>query len=145
MKIWREYGSEHSANLVMIGHFEDATEATKAKEIIDALTEQVARDQESGALVVGNASGHYGKEMLNLLLQLNVSSIGPSELEQFAYEFDVEVSGGKIIITTDELDIAVFLKIMFLRGARIEIYSAHHHSTSSIDADNSEAELSCQD
>ena len=30
MKIWYQHGSEHSANLVMIGHFEDATEATKA-------------------------------------------------------------------------------------------------------------------
>ena len=127
MKIWHEHGSEHSANLVMIGHFEDATEATKAKEIIDALTDQVAKDQESGALVFGCPSDRYGEEMLNLLDQLNVASIGPGELEQFAYEVNIQVEGEKLIVTTDELDIAVFLKILFLRGARIELYSAHDH------------------
>ena len=51
MKIWYQHGSEHSANLVMIGQFEDATEATKAKEIIDALTNQVAEDEYNGTLV----------------------------------------------------------------------------------------------
>ena len=127
MKIWHEHGSEHSANLVMIGHFEDATEATKAKEIIDALTDQVARDQASGALVFGSPSDRYGKEMLDLLGQLNVASIGPGELEQFAYEVNVELEGEKLIVTTEELDIAGFLKILFLRGARIELYSAHYH------------------
>ncbi len=127
MKIWHEHGSEHSANLVMIGQFEDATEATKAKEIIDALTDQVAKDQESGALVFGSPSDRYGKEMLDLLGQLNVASIGPGELEQFAYDVNVKVEGEKLIVTTDELDIAAFLKVLFLRGARIELYSAHDH------------------
>lgn len=127
MKIWHEHGSEHSANLVMIGHFEDATEATKAKEIIDELTDQVARDQDSGALVFGSPSGRYSEDMLGLLAQLNVASIGPGELEQFAYEVNIEVEGDKLIFTTDELDIASFLKVLILRGARIELYSAHDH------------------
>lgn len=127
MKIWHEHGSEHSANLVMIGRFEDATEATKAKEIIDALTDQVARDQDSGALVFGSPSERYSEDMLDLLGQLNVASIGPGELEQFAYEVNIEVEGNKLVFTTDELDIASFLKILFLRGAKIELYSAHDH------------------
>ncbi len=127
MKIWYQHGSEHSANLVMIGHFEDATEAAKAKEIIDALTEQVAKDHESGALVFGSPSDRYGKEMLDLLGRLNVASIGPAELEQFAYEVNVKVEGQSVVITTDELDIAAFLKVLFLRGGRVEVYSAHDH------------------
>jgi hypothetical protein len=127
MKIWHQHGSEHSANLVMIGHFEDATEATKAKEIIDALTKQVAEDQDKGALVLGNPSERYGTEMLDLLGRLNVASIGPGELEQFAYDVNVEVEGNKVVVTTEELDIVAFLKVMFLRGARIEVYSAHDH------------------
>jgi len=127
MKIWCQYGSEHSANLVMIGHFEDAIEATKAKEIIDALTDQVARDQESGALVVGSPSGRYGKEMLDLLSKLNVASIGPAELEQFAYDVDVDVEGSDVVVTTEEIDVSAFLKVMFHCGARIEVYSAHYH------------------
>jgi hypothetical protein len=123
MKIWYQHGSEHSANLVMIGHFEDATEAAKAKEIIDAITKQVAEDQDKGTLVIGSPSERYGKEMLALLGRLNIASIGPQELEQFAYEVRVEVEGSDVVLTTDELDISAFLKVMFLRGARIEVYS----------------------
>ena len=127
MKIWYQHGSEHSANLVMIGHFEDATEATKAKEIIDALTKQVAEDQEKGTIVIGSPSERYGKEMLDLLGRLNIGSIGPQELEQFAYEVRVKVEGSDVVLTTDELDISAFLKVMFHHGARIEVYSAHDH------------------
>jgi hypothetical protein len=127
MKIWHQHGSEHSANLVMIGHFEDATEAIKAKEIIDAITKQVAEDQEKGTLVLGAPSERYGKEMLDLLGRLNVSSIGPRELEQFLYDVSVKVEGSKMIFMTDEVDISAFLKVMFDRGARIEVYSAHDH------------------
>ena len=127
MKIWYLHGSEHSANLVMIGHFEDATEATKAKEIIDALTKQVLEEQNKGTLIVGSPSERYGREMLDLLGRLNVASIGPAELEQFAYDLTVKVEGNQVIVTTDELDIAAFLKVMLLRGARIEVYSAHDY------------------
>lgn len=127
MKLWYQHGSEHSANLVMIGHFEDATEATTAKEIIDALTKQVADDQHKGTLVVGSPSERYGTEMLDLLGRLNVASIGPQELEQFAYEVTVKLEGSKIVLTTEEIDISAFLKVMFNRGARIEVYSAHDH------------------
>ncbi|WP_437336604.1 DUF6375 family protein [Sorangium sp. So ce394] len=127
MKIWYQHGSEHSMNLVMIGHFEDASEATKAKEIIDALMKQVAEDQEKGTLVVGSPSERFGEEMLNLLVRLNIGSIGPQELEQFAYEFSVEVDGRDVILTTEEFDVSAFLKVMVLKGARVEVYSAHDH------------------
>lgn len=127
MKIWYQHGSEHSANLVMIGHFKDATEATKVKEIIEALTKQVLEDQEKGTLVIGSPSERYGKEMLDLLGRLNVASIGPRELEQFAYDVSVKVEGSEVVVTTDEIDVSAFLKVMFDHGARIEVYSAHTH------------------
>lgn len=126
MKIWYQHGSEHSANLVMIGHFENATEATKAKEIIEALTTQVAEDQSKGTLTLGSPSDRYGNEMLDLLGRLNVS-IGPQEIEQFAYEVSVKIDGNDLVLTTDELDISAFLKVMFLSGARVEVYSAHDY------------------
>lgn len=127
MKIWYQHGSEHSANLVMIGHFQDATEATRAKEIIDELTKQVVEEQAKGALVLGSSSERYGDAMLDLLGRLNINSIGPRELEQFLYEVRLKVEGSKMIVTTDEVDISAFLKVMFDLGARVEIYSAHYH------------------
>jgi len=126
MKIWYQHGSEHSANLVMIGHFESIADATKAKEIIDALTQQVAEDQSNGTLTVGSPSDRYTEGMLDLLGRLSVS-IGPQEVEQFAYEVSVEVEGNDLILTTEELDISAFLKVMFLKRARIEVYSAHDY------------------
>ena len=127
MKIWNEYGSEHSANLLMIGHFENIDDATKAKEIIKVLTKQVAEDQANGILTLGSPSGRYGSAMLDLLGRLNVTIIGPQELEQFAYEVNVELQGKDLILTTEEYDISAFLKVMFMEGARIEVYSAHDY------------------
>ena len=127
MKIWYQHGSEHSANLVMIGHFENAAEATKVKEIIDALTKQVAEDQSNGTLTVGSPSERYGEEMLDLIARLNISTIGPQEVEQFAYEVSVKVEGNDLVLTTEEFDISAFLKVMFQKGARIEVYSAHNY------------------
>lgn len=127
MKIWYQYGSEHSANLVMSGHFKDTTEATRAKEIIDALTKQVGEDQDKGDLVLGSPLERYSKAMLDLLGKLNIASIGPQELEQFLYDVSVKVEGSKVIVTTDEIDISAFLKVMVDHGARIEVYSAHDY------------------
>lgn len=127
MKIWYQHGSEHSANLVMIGYFKDVTEAIKAKEIIDELTKQVVDDQDKGALVLGSPSERYSDTMLGLLGRMNVGSIGPRELEQFLYEVSVKIDGSNMILTTEELDISAFFKVMFDCGARIEIYSAHNY------------------
>lgn len=127
MKIWYQHGSEHSANLVMIGHFENATDATKAKEIIDTLTNQLREEEASGTRTVGQPSERYGEAMLDLLGRLNVASIGPRELDQFLYDVSMNIEGSKIILTTEEVDISAFLKVMFDQGARIEVYSAHDY------------------
>jgi len=39
----------------------------------------------------------------------------------------VKVEGSKMILTTDEVDISAFLKVMLDSGARIEVYSAHDY------------------
>lgn len=127
MKIWYQHGSEHSANLVMIGHFENVADAMKAKEIIDALTKQVREEELSGTRTIGHPSERYGDAMLDLLGKLNIGSIGPSELEQFAYEVNIKAQGDDLVLTTEELDISAFLKVMFLNGARVEVYSAHDY------------------
>lgn len=130
MKIWVQHGSEHSANLVMIGHFANVADAMKAKEIIDALTHQVREEESNGTRTIGHRSERYGDEMLDLLGKLDIGSIGPSELEQFSYEVDIKAEGNDLILTTEELDISAFLKVMFLNGARVELYSAHDYPDS---------------
>ncbi len=126
MKIWCQHGSEHSANLVMIGHFMEVTDATKTKEIIDKLTERVRKD----GSVSRSPSHGYSNSMLDLLTELHVASIAPQELEQFLYDVCVEVEGSNVVVTTEEIDVSAFLKVMVARGARVEVYSAHHYPNS---------------
>jgi hypothetical protein len=123
MKIWYQHGSEHSANLVMIGRFEDSTKALKTKEIIDAIKEQVQKEVEDNKSAFFNPSNRYSQEMIDLLVRLNMAMIDPSCLRQFVYDVSVEVENQSLIITTDEIDIAAFMQVLFYCGARIEIYS----------------------
>ena len=37
MKIWQSFGSEHSSNLVMIGHFKNVADAQEAQKLIEIL------------------------------------------------------------------------------------------------------------
>lgn len=125
MKIWQGYGSEHSANLVMIGHFKSAADATKAREMIECITERVRSDEDAGAMKVGEPAARYSDAMLDLLGKLNFVSVGPGELEQFVYDVSIDVKGNDLVIRTEELDVAAFLKVLISRGARVEVYSAH--------------------
>ncbi|MEM7201823.1 MAG: DUF6375 family protein [Planctomycetota bacterium] len=127
MKIWYGYGSEHSANLVMIGHFKDAGDAAKAMQVIEWLTNQVNADVEAGAIEVGNPVHRFSDGMLELLGKAHFHSVGPAELEQFVYDVDVEADDSKIIITTEEIDVSAFLKVLIDKGARVEVYSAHEY------------------
>jgi hypothetical protein len=128
MKIWYQHGSEHSANLVMIGHFKSALEATQVKEIIDALTRQVSEDHAVGTHTLGSASDRYSDAILDLFSRYDVAAIGPQEVDQFASDVSIKIEDNDLVLTTDEFDISAFLKVMVLKGARIEVYSAHHHS-----------------
>lgn len=127
MKIWYQYGSEHSANLVMIGHFKSADNVTKAKEIIDALVKQVREEESNGSLTIGHPSERYSDTMLDLLGKLNINSIGSGELEQLVYDVRIEAQGNDLVLTTEELDVSAFLKVMVDKGARVEVYSAHDY------------------
>ncbi|WP_328842915.1 DUF6375 family protein [Streptomyces sp. NBC_00258] len=127
MKAWYGYGTEHSMNLVMIGRFEDATAAERAHAVIKQLTTALQAEEETGRLTVGEPNDRYSDEVLKLLSDLNIHSIGPRELEQFLYDLDVRRDGDSIVVTTDETDVQALLKVLLDKGARIEVYSAHDH------------------
>ncbi len=127
MKIWNGYGSEHSANLVVIGQFENAQDAAKAKQMVDWLIEQVRRDIDARLLAVGEPMDSYTDGMRELLHRLNVYTVGPGEAEQFSYDVNVELKDDRVVMTTDEYDVSAFLKLMLSEGARVEVYSAHNY------------------
>ncbi len=126
MKIWKGYGSEHSMNLVMIGHFKEACDAREAKRLIDQLIERVAREAKSdqGNTVPGN---RFTDAMLELMKEAKLYILNPAELEQLLYDVRIDVEDNKIVMTTDEVDVLAFLKVLLDKGARVEVYSAHDY------------------
>jgi uncharacterized protein DUF6375 len=127
MKIWYGYGSEHSMNLVMIGHFIDEAGASEVKDVIDQLTDYVLRESETGEVEVGRRTDRFPRSLLDLMSKIGIYDIAPEELEQFAYDVRVELQGDKVVMTTDESDFSAFLKVLVNKGARVEVYSAHFH------------------
>lgn len=127
MKIWEGYGSEHSANLIMIGRFKEVKDAKETLQKIEKLKEQVDKENQDGSIVVGGATDRYSDEMLRLLGELNIGSLGPNELEQFAYDVSIEQNEKELVFKTDEVDVAAFFKILIHEGAKVEIFSRHEY------------------
>ncbi len=127
MKLWFGHGSEHSMNLVMIGQFEDARQAASAKQRIDQVTELVSAEVDDGAIEIGEQADRFTEAMLDLLRTANLYTLGPAELEQFAYDINVAIEDTMVVVTTDEIDVSAYLKILLESGARVEVFSAHNY------------------
>jgi hypothetical protein len=130
MKIWRGYGSEHSSNLVMIGHFKTVMDAAKAKRIIDRLAEQVNADVKAGLMSESDQPQRFTPHIMDLFKEVETYIVAPAELSQFNYEFSVNLKGDTVVLTTEEYDISAFLKILVHEGARVEVFSRHDYPTS---------------
>lgn len=125
MKIWYGYGSEHSANLVLVGRFVSSADAKTAARAIADLERQVRSDLDAGLFTLDGDSRRFTDGMLDLLQQLRLHSFGPADVEQFAYDYNVEVEEAQLVVTTDEIDVSAFIKLMIDRDAKVEVFSAH--------------------
>lgn len=118
MKIWHSYGSEHSAQLVMIGRFktiEDADGAHKALEEIHEYMRNHSPDLHQAV--------RYPPELVALLKRLNLHNLSVHEIDQFSYDVSSTLKRDEVIIDTNEPDISAYLKVMVDRGARVEVFS----------------------
>jgi Family of unknown function (DUF6375) len=122
MKIWNGYGSEHSADLVLIGRFKDEVSAEKAKAVIEEITEYIARSDENFY-----EAQRYSDGVMELLKRVGWHDVNPTELAQFYSSGSPKLCGKELTIRTDEPDISAFLKLMVDHGARVEVYSAHSY------------------
>jgi len=125
MKIWQGYGSEHSMNLVMIGHFKSTEDSKKTYKLIEQLTEGL-RDK----IDVGSQGDRFDDDVMGLLKETKCYNLSPIELEQFLYDTSTRLEKEKLILTTDESEVSAFLKLVLVHGAKIEIYSAHDYPIS---------------
>ena len=127
MKIWTGYGTEHSMNLVMIGHFNEVEDAAEVLHVIERIQEVARTQEEAGLLQPGGPLSDYPSWFSQLLREINFYSIGPNEVEQFLYEVSVDREDNRIVVHTDETDVSALMKLMVDRGGRVEVYSAHYH------------------
>lgn len=138
MKIWSEFGTEHSSNLVMIGKFKTEEDAQHTKDAIYQFIELIRQASESDEIVIGENNGDFPEKVLEFAsANSGFRSLNPHELEQFLYEMNIEKRGDAINITTDEYDISALIKIMFQKGARVEVYSAHDYPKTGLGRDTS--------
>ena len=126
MKIWNQYGSEHSMNLVMIGSFKEASDANMAKQLIEELIDHV-RNEPAKSQDDDPRETRFSKAMLDFMVNAGLSTIGASELDQFNYDVHVDINGNKVVLKTDESEVSAFLKLLIEKGARVEVYSAHEY------------------
>lgn len=117
MKTWNNYGSEHSANLVMIGRFKTEISAEKAMEAIEKVTAFMTTTDNDH-----REAERYSEEAIRLLQECKAYNLAPYELEQFVYPVHPKLKDGTIEIQTDEPDLSAFMKLMIDHGARVEIY-----------------------
>lgn len=127
MKVWLGYGSEHSANLVIIGTFKSTEEAQDTKSLLDEMTRIAEQDEKSGHLKIDGGNTKFSKTFLEYCGEQNFMWFGPNDPTQFLYENRTRVEGDKLVITTEESEFSAFLKVMLHGGAKIEIYSAHDY------------------
>jgi hypothetical protein len=127
MKIWKGYGTEHSSNLVMIGHFKSVADATQAKRIIERIRDQVYADVKAGLMSESNPPQRFTDHIMELFKEVETYIVAPAELSQFNYEFSVDQTGDSVVLTSEEYDVSAFLKILVSGGARVEVFSRHDY------------------
>jgi hypothetical protein len=129
MKVWHGYGTEHSMNLKLIGHFADTDEARAAWDAIAVLTAAAEVEHAAGRLEYGEPPRLFSNELLAALSKVSIHSFGYADVEQFLYDAEVEVDGSDVVVQTDEIDVIAYVKVLIAKGAKVEMYSRHDHDT----------------
>lgn len=127
MKIWKGYGTEHSANLVIIGTFKDVKNATEAKNIIEELTEIVRDDETTGKVVAGGAYKEFSDGIMEFWRKTNFVAMDYNDPEALLYDYSIDQEGNKLKIHTEEQKYQIILNAMIQKGAKIELFSAHDY------------------
>ena len=127
MKIWNSYGSEHSLNLVVIGHFKEADQAEEFEQLTRKITQFLIDNSEFDV-----DADRFDEKTLNFLSKENLFSLSPQQLGHFLYDAHISCDGKKIRITSDD-DVNAFVSLLIHNGAKVEVFSAHDHTESDKD------------
>ena len=127
MKVWNSFSSEHSAALVMIGHFKTADDATVFLAELNKLEDLIAK-----AIPDYEKQDSFPKEIMDALFHEDIKfgyDLSPKDLDDFLMEHHiskVDGDGCAIQMTSDDTGWAGLIKMMINAGARVEIFSSHN-------------------
>lgn len=126
MKIWYGYGSDHSANLVMIGEFQTEQDAERVYELINTISENASSDSAAGVVDNWAQNEQFSEETEKRLRDLQLYYVSPSDIADFAFlDTSIKRQGKELWFRTDDVDIGGFIKLMVNNGAKVQVYSAH--------------------
>jgi hypothetical protein len=128
VKIWIGHGSEHSSNLKLIGHFQTQDAAKSVEQVFERLRDRVYEDLDAESYDINQEPPDLTDELAELLRELKLYSVGPADVENFAYDHSVKRDGADLVVTTDENGIGGFVKALVDADAKIEIFSLHTHT-----------------
>lgn len=126
MKVWVGFGSEHSANLRMIGRFATPEDAAMAQRQLEQLCELVVENFDRDRFEENPMAWYLNETLVKNLMDLGLYNFAPEDLESLIGEHTVRRVGAELRIQTDESTISGFLRFLIDSPARVEVYSAHH-------------------
>ncbi len=127
MKIWQSFGSEHSANLVIIGRFTRTEDAASALKEIEHMQTKVNDDLAEGRFNPFDFDDRYPDALLDVAKEINLWTLTPNDYASFAYDVQFQLNGNQLVCRTDDEEVLGFIKLLVRRGAKIEVFSAHDH------------------
>jgi hypothetical protein len=128
MKVWHGYGSEHSANIVMIGEFKSEQDAERVYHLIETLRESAGSDLSENVIDFGGRNEEFSSATEARLRELKLYGMSPSDIADFALvNTSIDKSGAVLRFRTDDVDIGGFVKLMVDHGAKVHVYSAHSY------------------
>ena len=91
MKVWVGYGSEHSANLVIVGTFKSEASAKKAQSLLEELTAIAERDEKAGKLRLEGGNRQFSDTHLDFAMKNNFAWFNHDDPAQLLYENSAKV------------------------------------------------------
>ena len=137
MKIWYGYGSDHSANLVMIGEFKTEEDAERVYQLINTISENANSDLAEGVFNYSSSNEQLSEDTESRLRELKLFHLSPSDVSDFAFwNPSVEKTGKTLTFRSNDVEIGGFVKLMVAEGARVQVYSAHEYPDDDNDKDD---------